>query len=94
MKEYRILIEGDEQYVTNSKSQARAHYELIDETFEPDCHGLLKQLIETTPDDPDGTVIDQAIINCPYYHRNDPDFPENCEYPDAPPCNELLNSKE
>lgn len=25
---------------------------------------------------------------CEYYHQNDPDYPDNCEYPDFPPCNE------
>lgn len=23
---------------------------------------------------------------CVYYHQNDPDYPDNCEYPDCPPC--------
>ncbi len=25
--------------------------------------------------------------DCDYYHQNDPDYPDNCEYPDYPPCN-------
>ena len=25
---------------------------------------------------------------CEFYHQNDPDYPDNCEYPDNPPCNE------
>lgn len=24
--------------------------------------------------------------DCEYYHYNDPDYPDNCEYPDCPPC--------
>lgn len=28
--------------------------------------------------------------DCFYYHQNDPDYPDNCEYPDNPPCNEEL----
>ena len=26
-------------------------------------------------------------VDCDYYHLNDPDYPDNCEYPDYPPCN-------
>jgi hypothetical protein len=24
--------------------------------------------------------------DCEFYHQNDPDYPDNCEYPDNPPC--------
>ncbi len=30
--------------------------------------------------------------DCEFYHHNDPDYPDNCEYPDSPPCNEELNN--
>ena len=30
-----------------------------------------------------------ACKDCEYYHYNDPDYPDNCEYPDFPPCLEV-----
>lgn len=29
--------------------------------------------------------------NCEWFHENDSDYPDNCEYPDCPPCLEELN---
>lgn len=31
--------------------------------------------------------------DCEWYHQNDPDYPDNCEYPDSPPCNEQYNGQ-
>lgn len=28
--------------------------------------------------------------DCEYYHLNDPDYPDNCEHPDCPPCNDAV----
>lgn len=25
---------------------------------------------------------------CEFFHQNDPDYPNNCEFPDNPPCDE------
>lgn len=29
---------------------------------------------------------------CEWFHVNDPEYPDNCEYPDCPPCLEILNT--
>lgn len=31
-------------------------------------------------------ITQKRCVDCDYYHQNDPDYPENCEYPDCPPC--------
>lgn len=35
----------------------------------------------------------KACEDCEWYHKNDPDYPDNCEYPDSPPCNEQYNGQ-
>ena len=36
-----------------------------------------------------GNTVDYKSYchSCEYFHENDPDYPDNCEYPDNPPCN-------
>jgi len=64
-REYVISIEGDEQYRTANRGQAKAFYNLVDETFERDVDGLKKQLIQVEENGWDGQVLFEDIIHCP-----------------------------
>lgn len=64
-RSYVIAIDGDEQYRTENRGQAKAFYNLVDETFESDVDGLKKQLIQVEENGWDGQVLFVDIIHCP-----------------------------
>ena len=64
-REYVIAIEGDEQYRTASRGQAKAFYNVVDETFEREVDGLRKQLIQVEADGWTSKLLLQDIIHCP-----------------------------
>lgn len=64
-RSYIIAIEGDEQYRTENRSQAKAFYNLVDETFEREVDGLKKQLIQLEENQWDGQVLFEDTIHCP-----------------------------
>ena len=65
MRTYTINIDGDEQYRTQDRGQAKAFYNLVDETFERTVDGLKKQLIMLEENLWDGKVLLEDIIRCP-----------------------------
>lgn len=75
-REYVIAIEGDEQYRTASRSQAKAFYNVVDEIFEREVDGLRKQLIQVEADGWNSKLLLQDIIHCP---KEKPDW-EKEEY--------------
>ena len=64
-REYVISIEGDEQYRTANRGQAKAFYNFVDEIFERDVDGLRKQLIQVEADGWNSKLLFQDIIHCP-----------------------------
>ena len=64
-REYVISIEGDEQYRTAYRGQAKAFYNVVDEIFERDVDGLRKQLIQVEADGWNSKLLFQDIIHCP-----------------------------
>lgn len=64
-REYIVAIEFDEQYRSANRGQAKAFYNLVDETFEKDVDGLKKQLIQVEADGWNGKVLFEDVIRCP-----------------------------
>lgn len=63
---YIIAIDGDEQYRTTNRGQAKAWYNLVDENFEPsEVDGRKKQLLEFAKDGWNSKILFEDIINCP-----------------------------
>ena len=77
-RSYVIAIEGDEQYRTENRGQAKAFYNLVDETFESDVDGLKKQLIQVEENGWDGKTLLEDIIRCPK-EELDKDMEEDME---------------
>ena len=64
-KTYVIAIDGDEQFRTTNRGQAKAVYNLVDEQYERSVDGLKKQLIELADDGFNGKVLCEDTIHCP-----------------------------
>lgn len=64
-REYIISIDFDEQYRTQNRGQAKAFYNLVDETFEKEVDGRKKQLIQVESDGWSQKVLFQDVIHCP-----------------------------
>ena len=64
-RSYVIAIEGDEQYRTENRGQAKAFYNLVDETFECEVDGLKKQLIQVDENGWDSKILLEDVIHCP-----------------------------
>lgn len=69
-KKYIIAIDGDEQYRTTNRGQAKAVYNLVDEQYERSVDGLKKQLIELADDSFNGKVLCEDTIHCPLDNQN------------------------
>ena len=65
MRTYVIAIDGDEQYRTSNRGQAKAVYNLVDDQYESSVDGLKKQLIELADDGFNGIVVLEDTIHCP-----------------------------
>lgn len=70
-KTYIIAIEGDEQYRTTNRGQAKAVYNLVDEQYERSVDGLKKQLIELADDGFNGKVLLEDTIHCPQNEQDE-----------------------
>ncbi len=81
-REYVIAIEGDEQYRTASRSQAKAFYNVVDEIFDREVDGLRKQLIQVEADGWNSSVLLQDIIHCP---KEKPDWEKDEDLKDEKP---------
>ena len=64
-KTYVNAIDGDEQFRTTNRGQAKAVYNLVDEQYERSVDGLKKQLIELADDGFNGKVLCEDTIHCP-----------------------------
>lgn len=70
-KTYIIAIDGDEQYRTTNRGQAKAVYNLVDEQYERSVDGLKKQLIELADDGFNGKVLCEDTIHCPQNEQDE-----------------------
>ena len=70
-KTYLIAIDGDEQYRTTNRGQAKAVYNLVDEQYERSVDGLKKQLIELADDSFNGKVLFEDTIKCPQNEQDE-----------------------
>lgn len=70
-KSYVIAIDGDEQFRTTNRGQAKAVYNLVDEQYERSMDGLKKQLIELADDSFNGKVLFEDTIQCPQNEQDE-----------------------
>ena len=81
-REYVISIDFDEQYRTQNRGQAKAVYNLVDETFEKEVDGRTKQLIQVEADGWNSKVLFQDVIRCPKKSLGEEKEEDNLANPD------------